>query len=66
VVLAVINSAVSIYYYFKVIIAMYFSKETNEDTRAAAPGVQWVVLAGMVLIALLTLIPGSVYYLLEK
>jgi NADH-quinone oxidoreductase subunit N len=66
VVLAVINSAVSIYYYFKVIIAMYFSKETNEHTRAAAPGVQWIVLAGMVLIALLTLIPGSVYYLLEK
>lgn len=61
IVLAVINSAVSIYYYFKVIIAMYFSREENEYTTTLPVGIRWVVLAGMLLIALLTFWPGSVY-----
>lgn len=61
IVLAVINSAVSIYYYFKIIIAMYFSREENEYETTVPAGVRWVVLAGLLLIALLTLWPGSVY-----
>lgn len=61
IVLAVINSAISIYYYFKVIIAMYFSREENEYTTVVPVGVRWVVLVGILLIALLTLLPGSVY-----
>lgn len=61
IVLAVINSAISIYYYFKVIIAMYFSREENAYEASLPAGVRWVVLAGMLLIALLTIWPGSVH-----
>jgi len=64
VVLAVINSAISIYYYFKVIIAMYFTREENAYIVVIPNGVRWVVLAGMALIILLTLAPGSVYGLI--
>jgi len=66
VVLAVINSAISIYYYFKVIIAMYFTRDVD---RSEAPvivpsGVRWVVFAGLLLIILLTVMPGKVYGLI--
>lgn len=64
IVLAVINSAVSIYYYFKIIIAMYFTREENAYTVSAPGNVRWVVLIGLLLIALLTLAPGSVYALM--
>lgn len=64
VVLAVINSAISIYYYFKIIIAMYFSREENAYSVIIPAGVRWAVLAGLLLIALLTVIPGSVYALI--
>jgi NADH-quinone oxidoreductase subunit N len=60
VVLAVINSAISIYYYFKVIIAMYFTREDNAYAVSIPIGFRWVMVAGMVLIVLLTLIPGTV------
>jgi NADH-quinone oxidoreductase subunit N len=76
IVLAVINSAVSIYYYFKIIIAMYFVRsqaeddssnvagEMNNDTLTIPVGVRWAVLIGLLLIALLTLAPGIVYGLI--
>lgn len=64
VVLAVINSAISIYYYFKIIIAMYFSHEENAYTVSLPVGIRWAVLAGLLLIALLTVVPGSVYALI--
>lgn len=64
IVLAVINSAISIYYYFKIIIAMYFTREENDYVVSIPSGVRWVVLAGLLLIALLTFIPGSVYALI--
>jgi NADH-quinone oxidoreductase subunit N len=66
VVLAVINSAVSIYYYFKVIIAMYFTRDTHyEQEGVVVPtSVRWVVFAGIVLIAVLAIVPGKVYGLL--
>ena len=64
VVLAVINSAISIYYYFKIIIAMYFTREENAYGVSVSAGVRWAVLAGLLLIALLTVIPGSVYTLI--
>jgi NADH-quinone oxidoreductase subunit N len=60
VVLAVINSAISIYYYFKVIIAMYFAKEENTYTAELPVGIRWVVVAGLVMIAVLTMLPGSI------
>ena len=54
VVLAVINSAVSVYYYLKVIIAMYFAKEENAYEVALPSSIRWVMVAGVVLIALST------------
>jgi NADH-quinone oxidoreductase subunit N len=63
IVLAVINSAISIYYYFKIVIAMYFSRETSSYEAQIPSGLRLVVLAGMTLILLLTLLPGSVYAL---
>jgi NADH-quinone oxidoreductase subunit N len=64
VVLAVINSAVSIYYYFKVIIAMYFSKHDNDYEVAIPGGVRVVMLVGLLLLILLTVMPGWVFGLL--
>lgn len=64
VVLAVINAAVSIYYYFKVIIAMYFSPEENAYVVAVPWSIRLALTAGLVLIALLTLMPASVYNLI--
>ena len=64
VVLAVINSAISIYYYFKIIIAMYFTREENDYSANVPAGVRWAVLIGLLLIALLTVVPGSVYALI--
>jgi NADH-quinone oxidoreductase subunit N len=64
VVLAVINSAISIYYYFKIIIAMYFAREENTYDVALPASIRWAVLLGMLLIALLTVFPGSVYALI--
>lgn len=64
VVLAVINSAISIYYYFKIIIAMYFSREENAYSAHLPVGIRWAVLVGLLLLALLTVVPGSVYALI--
>lgn len=64
IVLAVINSAISIYYYFKIIIAMYFTREESEGEIALPTSVRWAVMLGLLLIVLLTLAPGSVYGLI--
>lgn len=64
VVLAVVNSAISIYYYFKVIIAMYFAREENAYAVSTPAGFRWVMIAALALIALLTVLPGSVYALI--
>ncbi len=65
VVLAVINSAISIFYYFKIIIAMYFSKEENAYGVSVPPAFRWVMLGGLVLIALLTILPDNIYQLVR-
>ena len=65
VVLAVINSAISIFYYFRIIIAMYFSREDSTLAVPVPMAVRWVVLMGLLLIVLLTLAPGSVYALIR-
>jgi NADH-quinone oxidoreductase subunit N len=64
VVLAVINSAISIYYYFKVIMAMYFSRDEHVYRVSVPAAFQWVAVAGIALIALLTIVPGSIYGLI--
>ncbi len=65
VVLAVMNSAISIFYYFKIIISMYFSREDSTLAVPVPMAVRWVVLTGLLLIVLLTLVPGSVYALIQ-
>jgi NADH-quinone oxidoreductase subunit N len=64
IVLAVVNSAISIYYYFKIIIAMYFTRETAGEDIAIPLGIRWTIAVGLLLIALLTLAPGTVYGLI--
>jgi NADH-quinone oxidoreductase subunit N len=62
--LAVVSSAVSIYYYFKVLIAMYFSREQNEHVVPMPMDFRLVLIAGVALIAILALAPGFVYGLI--
>jgi NADH-quinone oxidoreductase subunit N len=62
--LAVVGSAVSIYYYFKVLVAMYFSREQNEHAVPMPMDFRLVLLAGVALIAMLALAPGFVYGLI--
>lgn len=62
--LAVLNSAISIYYYFKVIINMYFVRNEAQPQVNTPAGFRWVVAGGLLLIALLTLAPGSIYGLI--
>lgn len=64
VILAVVNSAISIYYYFKVIIAMYFSREENEYRVEVPAGIRLSMIAGLVLIVLLTIMPATIYNLI--
>ena len=59
VVLAVLNSAISIYYYFRVIIAMYFHEPSRESV-VVPWGFRWVMVAAVVLIALICLQPSVV------
>ena len=62
---AVINSAVSIYYYFKVVVAMYFTKEENEYEIITPDNVRWILLAGVAILAVLSVFPGQVFGLLK-
>jgi NADH-quinone oxidoreductase subunit N len=68
VVLAVINSAISIYYYFKIIIAAYFTKESHDavgnDAILVPVGIRWAVVLGLLLIVLITILPDSFYSLI--
>ncbi len=60
VVIAVIGSAISIYYYFKVIVAMYFTSEESAYEVQMPWGFKAAMAVGLGLIALLALVPGGV------
>ncbi|MCC6462721.1 MAG: NADH-quinone oxidoreductase subunit N, partial [Saprospiraceae bacterium] len=64
VLIAILNSAVSIYYYFKVIIAMYFSEGEEANTIQVPAGFRWTLVVGLLLIALLTVMPWRIYSLI--
>lgn len=64
IVLAVVNSAISIYYYFKIIIAMYFTREETGESISIPASIRWTIALGLLLITLLTLVPGTVYGLI--
>lgn len=57
VIVAVLNSAVSIYYYFRVIIAMYFTESSHPATVEIPTNYQAVLVLGVVLIVAIALIP---------
>jgi NADH-quinone oxidoreductase subunit N len=66
VLLAIVNSSISIYYYFRVLNAMYFSKEKALGEKVVVPvAYRWVMLAGLLLMAVLAVTPGGVYGLLR-
>ena len=59
VLVAVINSAVSIYYYFKVIISMYFTRTDGQGVTVPTPVGYGLILAGAVAVILaLTFMPS--------
>jgi NADH-quinone oxidoreductase subunit N len=59
VVIAVLNSAISIYYYFRVIISMYFHEPSRESV-VVPNGYRAVMILGVILIALLCAMPGMI------
>jgi NADH-quinone oxidoreductase subunit N len=66
VLIAVVNSAISIYYYFKVLIAMYFRTEKPHETAIEIPTAhQWVLWAGLILMIGLVLFPGVITFWAE-
>jgi NADH-quinone oxidoreductase subunit N len=60
VIVAIVNSAISIYYYFKVIIAMYFTRtdEARVHTSTSPMSYGLVIGGAVALILLLTFMPG--------
>ncbi len=59
VVLAVFNSAIGVYYYFKVIIAAYF-KEGSEEKLSIFPAYQLVLIITAIATLLLGILPGLI------
>lgn len=62
-VVAVLMSAVGIYYYFRVVIAMYFREGTTENIRIA-PFYRFVLIAATVLTIALGIAPGLIQSLI--
>lgn len=60
VVFAVVNAAISIYYYFKVVIEMYFIREDNAYTVQIPRGFRWVMWLGVALLAIWSIWPGHI------
>jgi NADH-quinone oxidoreductase subunit N len=59
VIVAIINSAISIYYYFKVIIAMYFTRSQAVREHIPTPAAYGLILGGAVLLILcMTILPS--------
>jgi NADH-quinone oxidoreductase subunit N len=59
VVAAVINSVVSIYYYLRVVMAMYFREPTRESSAQGSPAMSFALVACAVLVLVLGLLPES-------
>jgi len=56
VIVGVLFAAVSVYYYFRVIQAMYF-KEGNSETEAITPSFKWGLIAVAAIVILLGIFP---------
>ncbi|MDI1354132.1 MAG: NADH-quinone oxidoreductase subunit N [bacterium] len=59
-ILAILTSAVGVYYYLKVVIAMFFKANTNEETIKLEYSNQFVILVTTVLTLALGIVPGIV------
>ncbi|MEO0008314.1 MAG: NADH-quinone oxidoreductase subunit NuoN [Bacteroidota bacterium] len=67
VVLAVINSAISIYYYFKVIIAAWFQKGSENEAALAVPaGIRVTISVALILTAVLSAAPYLAFTLFSR
>ncbi len=60
VIVAVLNSAVGAYYYFKVIIAMYFKESNSETTITIVPAYKAVLIITALLTLILGIVPGLI------
>ncbi|MBK8355882.1 MAG: hypothetical protein IPL13_11065 [Saprospiraceae bacterium] len=59
VIVAVINSAISIAYYFKPITAMYFTKEEDVDNEVLLPGlIKTSIVLSLCLLVIMVIFPG--------
>ncbi|MBA3392447.1 MAG: NADH-quinone oxidoreductase subunit N [Deltaproteobacteria bacterium] len=58
VVVGVVNSAISIYYYLRIVTAMYFREGTQPHTPTRSPGLIFVMIACPLLILEMGLMPG--------
>lgn len=60
VIIAVINAMIGIYYYFKVVIAMYMKESAAPTVIPVQAGYRWVLSLAAVLILLLGIFPGLI------
>lgn len=60
VIIAVINAMIGIYYYFKVVIAMYMKDNAGAAAIAVGPGYRWVLSIVVFLIFLFGIFPGLI------
>ena len=59
-ILAILMSAASIYYYLKLIMAMYFRTATHDVRIETSPAVRMVILVGILITVILGLFPGVI------
>ena len=64
-ILAIINSMIGIYYYFKVIIAMNFKAGENQDAYHITGVHQFALVAGTAITLVLGIFPQLMYQLLD-
>jgi NADH-quinone oxidoreductase subunit N len=59
-ILAVITSGIGVYYYLKVVIAMYFKTDDSENSITLKPAVRYTILLACVITILIGLAPGFI------
>lgn len=56
-IVAILSAAISVYYYFRVIQAMYFKEPTNEEALEFSPSFRFVLLGAAIIILVLGIHP---------
>ena len=59
-IIAVINAMIGIYYYFKVVIAMYMKENAAASAICVQPGYRWVLSVVVILLFLFGIFPGLI------